>query len=244
MSTERDSESGRGAPGSECPGVGSCHGLFSRRTALLAGASTAAAVLFGNRYRLFANSPDIAAPPASNKALPAKAKAVIQIWLWGGPPHLDTFDPKPEAGGDYCGALSNPIKTNVDGIRIGELLPELAKMADKYSIIRSLSHNQNGHETAAYLTQTGRMPDRNVYPSMGGVVGLFKGYDAGYKGLIPPYVVLTQPQGRFSEAGFLGVRYKPFCTGGNPADFKFAVKESSRRRLQNSSSDGVNCSRP
>ena len=56
-----------------------------------------------------------------------------------------------------------------------------------------------------------------VYPCVGAVVSLFKGYDAGYKGLIPPYIVLTEPQGRFSEAGFLGSRYKPFATGGDPA---------------------------
>ena len=62
-----------------------------------------------------------------------KAKAVIQIWMWGGPSHLDTFDPKPEAGYDYCGPLNKPIATNVTGIRISELLPLLAKQADKYS---------------------------------------------------------------------------------------------------------------
>ncbi len=53
--------------------------------------------------------------------------------MWGGPSHLDTFDPKPEAGYDYCGPLKNPIETNVPGIRICELLPLLAKQADKYS---------------------------------------------------------------------------------------------------------------
>jgi hypothetical protein len=166
-----------------------------------------------------------ALPAPAPAAGPAKAKAVIQIWMWGGPAHVDTFDPKPEAGNDYCGPLSNPIKTNVDGIRIGELLPELAKQADKYSIIRSMTHGQNGHETASYLTQTGRMPGgRLVYPSVGAVVSVFKGYDHGYQGLIPPYVVLTQPQGRFSEAGFLGVRYKPFATGGDPSQYRFAVE--------------------
>ena len=61
-------------------------------------------------------------------------------------------------------------------------------------------------------------------PSVGAVVSLFKGYDAGYKGLIPPYIVLTEPQGRFSEAGFLGSRYKPFATGGDPAQTPFAVE--------------------
>jgi len=53
---------------------------------------------------------------------------------------------------------------------------------------------------------------------------LFKGYNAGYKGLIPPYIVVTQPQGRFSEAGFLGGRYKPFATGGDPSQSRFIVE--------------------
>src|SRR5512140_3407664 len=66
----------------------------------------------------------------------ARATSVIQIWMWGGPSHLDTFDPKPDAGYDYCGPLAKPIATNVDGMRIGQLLPLLAKQADKYSLIR------------------------------------------------------------------------------------------------------------
>jgi len=154
--------------------------------------------------------------PAKSAPVTAKAKAVIQIWMWGGPSHLDTFDPKPEAGHDYCGPLNSPIKTNVSGIRICELLPLLAQQADKYSIIRSMTHGNNGHETASYIVQTGREPGRLVYPCAGAVVSLFKGYEHGYKGVVPPYIVLTQPQGRFSEAGFLGPLYKPFATGGDP----------------------------
>jgi len=158
------------------------------------------------------------APPSG------RAKAVIQIWLWGGPSHLDTFDPKPEAGRDYCGPFDKPLTTNADGIRINELLPLLAKQADKYSLIRSMTHGNNGHETAAYITQTGRQPDRLVYPSMGAIVSLFKGYDHGYRGQLPPYIVLTNPQGRFAEDGFLGARYKPFATGGDPGQKRFAVE--------------------
>ncbi|MBN1817947.1 MAG: DUF1501 domain-containing protein [Sedimentisphaerales bacterium] len=155
----------------------------------------------------------------------ARAKSVIQIWMWGGPAHLDTFDPKPDAGNDYCGPFTKPIATNVDGIRINELLPLLAKQADKYSIIRSMTHGNNSHETASYLVQTGRKPgDGQVYPCVGAVTALFKGYDAGYAGLIPPYIVLTGTQGRFSEAGFLGSKYKPFATGGDPAKTPFVVE--------------------
>ena len=153
-----------------------------------------------------------------------KAKSVIQIWMWGGPCHLDTFDPKPEAGKDYCGPLDKPIPTNVDGIRICQLLPNLAKQADKYSIIRSMTHGVNSHETASYRVQTGHEPGRLVYPSVGAVVSRFKGYEHGYKGIVPPYIVLTQPQGRFSEAGFLGPLYKPFSTGGDPNKNPFVVE--------------------
>jgi len=161
---------------------------------------------------------------AKPKPLQAKAKSVIQIWMWGGPSHLDTFDPKPDAGYDYCGPYDKTIKTNVDGIRVNSMLELLAKQADKYSIIRSMTHGINGHETASYMVQTGHKPGRLVYPSVGAVVSKFKGYDSGYKGLVPPYIVLTQPQGRFSEAGFLNQRYKPFSTGGDPNKDPFAVE--------------------
>jgi uncharacterized protein (DUF1501 family) len=154
----------------------------------------------------------------------AKAKAVIQIWMWGGPAHLDTFDPKPAAGYDYCGPFDKPIATNVAGLQINELLPLLAQQADKYSLIRSMTHGIYAHETASYAVQTGRKPgERLVYPCAGAVVSLFKGKDAA-SGLIPPYIVLTQPQGRFSENGFLSERYRPFATGGDPAQARFAVE--------------------
>ena len=201
MSTEHD-------PGIERSAV-------SRRDVLRGGLCGAAGLLLGNGLA----RPAVAAPPK------AKAKAVIQLWMWGGPPHLDTFDPKPDAGEAYCGPLDKVIPTNVDGIGINATLPLLAQQADKYSIIRSMTHGINGHETAAYIVQTARNAGgRVVYPSVGAVVSLFKGYKAGYKGLIPPYVVLTQPQGRFSEAGFLGSLYKPFATGGDPARPIFLVE--------------------
>jgi len=162
---------------------------------------------------------------ASFAKRPATARSVIQIWMWGGPSHIDTFDPKPGAGRDYCGPLIRPIRTNVPGTEIGELLPLLSKQADKYSIIRSMTHGVNGHETASYMVQTGRPSgDGIVYPCAGAVASYFKGYEAGYTGLVPPYVVLTQPQGRFSEAGFLGPLYKPFATGGDPARERFEVE--------------------
>jgi len=189
-------------------------GVMTRREALRRGLLGTASLALIDRFGLQAR----AAPSGP------KAKSVIQIWMWGGPSHLDTFDPKPDAGYDYCGPFDKPIATNVDGIQIGEMLPRLAQQADKYAIIRSMTHGNNSHETASYIVQTGRKPDRLVYPCVGAVVSLFNGYDHGYKGLVPPYIVLTQPQGRFSEAGFLGPRYKPFATGGDPNQTIFAVE--------------------
>lgn len=189
---------------------------MTRREAVRRALLGAGGLVLGHHLTLRA----LAAPPVQ-----ARAKSVIQIWMWGGPSHLDTFDPKPEAGSDYCGPLDKPIATNVDGIRICELMPLLAKEADKYSIIRSMTHGNNGHETASYMVQTARPAGgHDVFPCAGAVVSLFKGYNAGYQGLIPPYIVLTEPQGRFSEAGFLGARYQPFATGGDPARTPFAVE--------------------
>ena len=184
---------------------------FSRRDMLGYAAAGAGGLMLGS-------------PMQAAAMKPGKAKAVIQIWMWGGPSHLDTFDPKPEAGADYCGPYTSPIETNVNGIRICQRLPLLAQQADKYSIIRSMTHGINGHETASYVTQTGRPVGGEVYPCAGAVVSRFKGLDAGYNGLIPPYVVLTQPQGRFSESGFMGLRYKPFATGGKPSAHIFTVE--------------------
>jgi uncharacterized protein (DUF1501 family) len=167
----------------------------------------------------------MAGHPARAAAQPGKAKSVIQIWMWGGPAHVDIFDPKPAAGYDYCGPFDKPIATNVNGMVINELLPLLARQADKYSIIRSMTHGVYAHETASYMVQTGRRPgERLLYPCAGAVVSLLRGYNAGYRGLIPPYIVLTQPQGRFSENGFLEERYRPFATGGDPAQTRFAVE--------------------
>ncbi len=195
-------------------------GPISRRAAVRQGLFTGLGLLLGNHLAVCGET-----STARRENAKVKAKSVIQVWLWGGPCHIDTFDPKPDAGPDYCGPLKKPIATNVAGIRICELLPKLAKMADKYSLIRSMTHGNNGHETAAYMVQTARQPGgRDVYPSIGAVVSLFRGHNAGYKGLVPPYIVVTQPQGRFSEAGFLGLRYKPFATGGDPAQRRFVVE--------------------
>lgn len=196
----------------------------SRRQVMQQGLCGAAGLLLADQIaRDTVPAVAVAASTDTKPRIKAKAKSVIQVFLWGGMSHNDTWDPKPDSGYEYTGEFGKILSTNVKGVQLGALFPELAKQADKYSLIRSMTHRNNGHETAAYLMQTGHTPgERLAYPSIGAVFALFKG--AGYKGIVPPYVVLTQAQGRFSEEGFLGPKYKPFATGGDPNASRFEVE--------------------
>src|SRR5512140_947414 len=126
---------------------------LSRREALRVSLFSTAGLLLADGRVLGA-----AAPPPASPPIKAKAKSVIQIFLWGGMSHNDTWDPKPDSGYEYMGEFPKAIPTNVNGIQIGELFPNLAQQADKYSLIRSMTHRNNGHETAAYLVQTAHNP--------------------------------------------------------------------------------------
>lgn len=149
------------------------------------------------------------------------AKSVIELWLWGGPSQLETFDPKPDAPVDYNNGLK-AISTNVKGMTVHQWWPELAKCGHLYSLIRSMTHPHFGHETATYLMQTGRNPGGgDVYPAIGAVTAMMK--EKEYSGDLPPFVILTAAKGRFSEVGFLGDRYAPLVTGGNPMQARFVV---------------------
>jgi uncharacterized protein (DUF1501 family) len=209
----------------------------SRREALRRGVLGTAGMIAagGMNSRLFAEEAaktpqQIAAELKATRDAAAKAKAkkgqtksIIQVFLWGGMSHNDTWDPKPGSGYDFQGEFDKVIPTNVPAIQLSGLFPKLAQHADKYSLIRSMTHGNNGHETAAYLMQTGHVPGgRLAYPSVGALFAFFK--REVYKGLLPPYVVMLQAAGRFSEEGFLGPAYKPFATGGDPNAPRFEVE--------------------
>ena len=152
-----------------------------------------------------------------------QAKSVILVYLDGGPAQTDTFDPKPEAGRNYCGSYRNTAKTNVEGIEIGEKLPLLATMADKYSLIRTMTHGSNAHETGHYAMITGDTSGGAiVYPSFGAVISYLK--KDTYKGILPCYISVTSANSRFNEGGFLGNAYKSFDTGGRPESKEFEVE--------------------
>lgn len=152
-----------------------------------------------------------------------RAKSVILVYLDGGPAQTDTFDPKPEAGRNYHGSYKGVCKTNVEGIEIGEKLPLLATMADKYSLIRSMTHGSNAHETGHYAMITGDTSGGAVvYPSFGAVISYM--LRDTYKGILPCYISVTSANSRFNEGGFLGNEYKSFDTGGKPESAQYEVE--------------------
>ncbi len=162
-------------------------------------------------------------PPVNKKVVSAPRKVaqhVIEIWQWGGPCQLETFDPKPDAPRDYNNGLKS-IKTKA-GFEIHEWCPMLAECADLFSVVRTLTHPFPGHEKATYIMQTGRKAGGGVtYPALGAIVASMK--KKNYEGDLPPFVILTQAKGRFSEVGFLGDAYAPLVTGGDPNASKFIV---------------------
>ncbi len=145
-------------------------------------------------------------PKRATKPHAAKAKAVILVYLAGGISQVESFDPKPENGKWTGPKWFKTIPTNVPGIEVSEGIPRLAKVVDKYSIIRSLTHPVTQfHGIANYVMTTGTIPSNDiVYPSAAAIVALKKG-DPG--SVLPPYVFLTEPGCVFTEESFL----PPFC---------------------------------
>jgi hypothetical protein len=173
-----------------------------------------------------------------------KAKSVILIFNAGAPSHIDLWDMKPHAPENIRGPFK-PISTNVPGIQISELLPRLAKQADRYAIVRTVHHRQTQHNTGMYWSIVGRPyridstlinPSRSDYPSFGTLVGWLAQRD-GYSGPLPPYVITPKPHcdsfayitpGQFGSC--LGARYDPLVLNSDPNDPDFRVPNISLDR--------------
>lgn len=150
----------------------------------------------------------------------ATAQSAVLIWLGGGPSHLDTFDLKPDAPREIRGAF-NPIETNVKGIRISEHLPMLAKQADKYCIVRSVSTGVAAHEQGTHYLMTGFEPLPGfAVPSYGSVASM----ELSRRSTLPPYIAVPSPV-MYGGAGFLGAALDPFAPGGDPNDGNFTVRD-------------------
>src|SRR5690242_8308020 len=192
-----------------------CQGL-TRRAFVQAGMSTVLGLSLADLLRLQAEG---AATMAGS------ARSVLLLWLWGGPAQLDTWDPKPEAPLEFRGPFS-PIATRVTGVRICELFPQLAQVADTFSIIRSLHTGSNDHGVAGTIGLTGSVaggvglngkPLPGVpRPATGAVVARARNAGGGRPSPLPPYMVVggRLHQGKKSIVGEgggpLGGLYDPF----------------------------------
>jgi len=151
-------------------------------------------------------------------------KAIIMVYLNGGPSHMDLYDLKPDAPVEYRGEFK-PIRTNVPGIQICEHLPRLARLADKFSLIRSCHHDSPGHVNSTHTLLTGypgaaveTAPFKPKYPDIWAVVNKLLGdTSAG----VPPYVAMPHP--RYNGAAYLGDRYDPLTVAGDPNAAAFRV---------------------
>lgn len=175
-----------------------CDGI-RRRDMLRAGVLSLGGLTLANYTRL-----------ASAGALKnGKAERAIFIELPGGPSHLDTFDMKPDAPAEIRGSF-NPIATNVPGIQISEHLPKLAKVADKFAILRGVSHTRAAHRIGREYINTGSKPVPALeYPSYGSVLAKERPSDQ----TLPSHVAIPRSS---QGAGFLGIRYAALETNSSP----------------------------
>jgi hypothetical protein len=172
---------------------------------------------------------------AANPAARIKARSCIQLFMWGGPSQLETFDLKPRAPDGIRGAFQ-PIATRTPGIHICEHLPRLAQMTDRYAILRSVTHTGTNHGTSAYHMLTGhihfspgtlRHPTPNDYPSVGCAAGTLGRQPRDLPAYVAlPSVLLDGDGGEVpgQGPGFLGQRHAPFLVQGDPTRPDFSIE--------------------
>lgn len=152
--------------------------------------------------------------------LPAKAESIIHIFLPGGLAQQESFDPKPYSPLEYRGDMGT-IKTNTGEV-ISETLPKLAGIADKFTIIRSMTHGEAAHERGTHNMFTGYKPSPAlIFPSMGSVVS----HEYGPRNNLPAYICIPNMPNEFAGSGYLSSSYAPFSLGADPSDQGFRVQD-------------------
>ena len=170
----------------------------SRRDFLNAGSLGALGITLSDYLRA-------AAAKEPNSAKP-KANAIILFWLEGGPSHIDTWDPKTNSS-------FKPISTNVAGIQVSELLPKIARMMDKFALVRSMHTRGTDHPQATHYAMTGHEINPAMqFPSLGSIVTK----EMGPRNAVPPHVLVpkwdkTRQYEEYFRAAFLGGEYDPMC---------------------------------
>ena len=151
----------------------------------------------------------------------ACAKAVIHLHLGGGLSHIDSFDPKPEAPVEVRGPFGT-VKCAGHGERLCDQLPKIAAIADKITIVRSLTHSEADHDRGTHSMLTGFQPSPAItYPSLGAVVA----HELAARNNLPPYVCVPATASAFEGTGYLSAAFAPFAIGDNPARGNFRVRD-------------------
>lgn len=189
-----------------------CDGL-TRRNMLRAGAVGLGALTLG----------DVLRARAAAEGETQASSSVIFVELAGGPSHIETYDPKPEAPKEYRGPLK-AIQTCVPGVFFSQYLPKQAEIADRLIVVRSVHHGKNSHDPSSHLVQTGYYKNGakgngNEMPAVGSVAARFRGPNHP---AMPSYVAVPRTM-RNGGAGQLGRAYEPFETFGDPNNRKFEV---------------------
>ena len=149
------------------------------------------------------------------------AKSVINIFLPGGMAHQESFDPKPYAPSEYRGPFG-AINTAIKGVKFSQHLKELAGVADKVTVIRSMAHGEAAHERGTHNMFTGYRPSPALdYPSIGSVVS----HELGPRESLPPYVCIPSVPNEFAGSGYLSSAYGPFALGNDPVRGDFKVRD-------------------
>jgi len=153
--------------------------------------------------------------------LKAQAEACIHIFLPGGSAAQETWDPKPFAPIEYRGPLGT-VDTVIPGVKFSQYMQETAKIADKITVVRSMTHGEAAHERGTHNMFTGYRPSPAIqYPAMGSVVS----HELGTRNNVPPYVCVPNVPNEFASTGYLSTAYGPFSLGGDPANKGFAVRD-------------------
>jgi uncharacterized protein (DUF1501 family) len=184
----------------------------------------------GSLGMLGLNLPELLHARANVTSRRRDEKSCIFIVQYGGASHIDSLDPKPEATADVRGPY-RPIATSVPGIRLGEMLPRLARLANRYTLVRSMTHGNGGHDGGMHVCMTGHSNPTPDTPYFGSVVARLR----PALGNVPPYVWVQNLAGdvqpRYLTGGFLGASYSPLRVGtdlDNPSapGFRFTAFDS------------------
>ncbi|MEY5016457.1 MAG: hypothetical protein RIS92_2815 [Verrucomicrobiota bacterium] len=194
-----------------------CPGPLDRRGFMRIGLTGFASLGLPELFRIRAATPDQPASGARN--------SVIMVWQPGGCSHVDTYDPKSEAGSEYRGPFST-IATKVPGTRITELLPLQAKIADKFTIVRSMHQKAAGHPAGSMQMLSGDMDTRDKpkprLPDWMSAATYLRSKQGGRNNPLPNYVTVN-PVLEYNGPVYVGAAYAPFAVTGDPSRPDFEV---------------------